>query len=292
VLAVHDIGPLDESQYFSVPKNIYLSRAVPRSLAAATVVTVPSAWVAQQLIGRFAIAEERVAVLPSTYTSGVPPSACTSDVSIATGVSGQRRECGAEAQETLAQSRLEALLPDGKPFVLYPAATYPHKNHEMLIEAHRVVWQRHREPLLVLTGGAGRAHRRVEQLVAQSSGVIHLGWVPEQTRVDLIAGAAAVVFPSKYEGFGLPVLEAMAAATPVIASSAAALPEVVADAGTLIDPDDLDGWVDALLEVRLGSAGITAAVQRGLKRAEMFSPERAAERLLDVWRRAMTLDTP
>ena len=174
----------------------------------------------------------------------------------------------------------------GQRFVLYPAATYPHKNHSTLIDAHAAVWARHGEPMLVLTGAAGRNHAVVTEHAARTPGVVHLGWVEEARLASLIASAVAVAFPSRYEGFGLPVLEAMAAGTPVIAAAVTALPEVVHDGGLLVDPDDLDGWIDALLEVRDGSADVARRVERGHARAEDFAPERAAASLIDAWKRA------
>ena len=170
--------------------------------------------------------------------------------------------------------------------MLYPAATYPHKNHGLLIAAHAAVWARHGEPLLVLTGAAGRAHSVVAEQAVRTAGVVHLGWVDGTRLASLIATAVAVAFPSRYEGFGLPVLEAMAAGTPVIAAAATALPEVVGDGGLLVDPDDLDGWIDALLEVRTGSSDVAGRVARGLARAAHFAPERVATSLVDAWKRA------
>ena len=170
--------------------------------------------------------------------------------------------------------------------MLYPAATYPHKNHSTLIDAHAAVWARHGEPMLVLTGAAGRNHAVVTEHAARTPGVVHLGWVEEARLASLIASAVAVAFPSRYEGFGLPVLEAMAAGTPVIAAAVTALPEVVRDGGLLVDPDDLDGWIDALLEVRDGSADVARRVERGHARAEDFAPERTAASLIDAWKRA------
>ena len=101
-----------------------------------------------------------------------------------------------------------------------------------------------------------------------------------------MSAAVAVAFPSRYEGFGLPVLEAMRSGTPVIAADAAALPEVVGDGGTLVDPDDVDGWVDALVEARSGSPSIRRQVDRGRVRAADFAPELAAGRLLEAWQAA------
>ncbi len=258
LVTVHDIQPLEMPRNFSAVKRRYLGWALPRSARAATVVTVPSKWVADRMAERLGLPRERFHVVPSTY-----------------------------AAERAAVDPAEQASPTGgRPFLLYPAATNPHKNHETLIAAHAAVWARHREPMLVLTGGRGRAHSAVAHQVASSPGVIHLGWVEERRLAGLLASAVALAFPSRYEGFGLPVLEAMAAGTPVVASTAGALPEVVGDAGTLVDPDDFDGWVDVLLEVGRGSPRIAASVERGRLRAERFAPRRSALTLVEAWQRA------
>ena len=254
VLTVHDIQPLDIPSNFSAAKCRYLGWALPRSVRAANLVAVPTVWVADRLAERLAVPPARIRVVPSTYSDAGPPS--------------------------------EPDPLDGQPFVLYPAASYPHKNHATLISAHAAVRARHRDSMLVLTGAAGRAHAEVAEQVARTPGVVHLGWVDDARLASLVSAATAVAFPSRYEGFGLPVLEAMHLGTPVIAADAAAVPEVVQDGGTLVNPDDLDGWVDALLEVRSGSPRIRWQVERGRVRAAEFAPARAAGRLLEAWRSA------
>ena len=208
VLTVHDIQPLDIAANFSMAKRRYLRWALPRSVHSADLVTVPSHWTAKRLVDRLGAAPERIRVVPSTYRAAGGP--------------------------------VDPAPLGGRRFLLYPAATYPHKNHALLIGAHAAAWPRHRGTLLVLTGPPGRAHAEVGDLVARTDGVMHLGMVDEATLASLMAAAAAVVFPSRYEGFGLPLLEAMHCGTPVIAADATAVPEVLDGAGTLLDPCDRD----------------------------------------------------
>lgn len=301
VLTIHDVQPLDEPQNFSAVKRRYLASALPRSAQAAAVVAVPSKWVAERVVERLGAAPDRIRLVPSTYR--VPARAPSEDPGQGSSSQPTRPEAGSEPRNGRrtdeAHRTHEAHRTDeahrtqeahrvlrGRRFVLYPAATYPHKNHDTLIAAHAAVWARHGDTMLVFTGGVGRAHRAVAEQVALTPGVVHLGRVDDSTLAALTDTAAAVTFPSRYEGFGLPVLEAMEAGTPVVAAAATALPEVVGDGGTLVDPDDLDGWVDALLEVRSGSSRIDRAVERGRVRAADYAPDRAATRLIDAWQAA------
>ena len=265
VLTVHDIQPLDLPANFSAVKRRYLGWAVPRSVRAADQVVVPSHWVADRLAERLAVPPGRIRVVPPTYASADPGTAIAADTEGAAGTNADQR------------------LPADQPFVLYPAVTYPHKNHATLIAAHAALRSRHRDMLLVFTGAAGRAHDEVAEHTARTPGVMHLGWVDDARLASLMSAAVAVAFPSRYEGFGLPVLEAMRAGTPVIAADATALPEVVGGGGTLVDPDDLDGWVDALNEARAGSPRIRRQVDEGRARAADFAPDLAAGHLLAAW---------
>jgi alpha-1,3-rhamnosyl/mannosyltransferase len=113
--------------------------------------------------------------------------------------------------------------------------------------------------------------------------VVCTGYVDEETLACLYSGAAAVVYPSWYEGFGLPVLEAMACGCPVICSNTSSLPEVAGDAAIFVGPEDAEGLAHALDTVLDDSALRQSLVQRGLMRAAEFSWENTAARTLEVF---------
>ncbi len=160
----------------------------------------------------------------------------------------------------------DAFRPSGaprEPFLLYPAREWPHKNHELLFAAHRELRRRHPGLELLLTSYEGPV----------PAGVRSLGRVSRTELVGLYQSAAALVFPSLYEGFGQPPLEAMACGCPVACSNAASLPEVVGDAARLFDPSSVDDLVAAVEEVL---ADPEAWRERGLRRAAAFSWEKTA----------------
>jgi len=155
-------------------------------------------------------------------------------------------------------------------FLLYPAIGWPHKNHVRLFEALAILRSRHPGLELVLTGYEG----------ATPDGARSLGRVPRQELIDLYRRAAAVVFPSLYEGFGQPPLEAMACGCPVACSNAASLPEVCGDAARLFDPRSVEEMVEAVEKV-LADPGSWSA--KGVARAAGFTWEAAARAHDDVY---------
>ena len=156
-------------------------------------------------------------------------------------------------------------------FLLYPALGWPHKNHARLFDAFALLRARHRGLQLVLTGYEGPA----------PEGVRVLGRVPRDELVRLYQTAAALVFPSLYEGFGQPPLEAMACGCPVACSSAASLPEVCGDAARLFDPTSVEEMAAAVEDVLARPDELT---RRGLERAQQFSWEKTAREHDAVYR--------
>jgi glycosyltransferase involved in cell wall biosynthesis len=169
---------------------------------------------------------------------------------------------------------LDVFVPDGRPrgqFLLYPANAWPHKNHERLFAAFALVQRERPELRLVLTG-AGHAR------MALPPGVESRGHVTLEELVDLYRTAAALVYPSLYEGFGIPPLEAMACDCPVAVSRAASLPEICGNAAVYFDPVSVEdiarGIADVLARPRPG----------GPERAARFTWDECARRHDAVYR--------
>ena len=169
-----------------------------------------------------------------------------------------------------------------EPFLLYPAHRWPHKNHGRLFEAFTRVRRRRPELRLVLTG-AGHERARA------GPGVEDRGHVAVDELARLYRTAAALVFPSLYEGFGQPPLEAMACGCPVAASRAAALPEVCGDAAAYFDPTSVDEIAETITRV-LDDPG--PLVDRGLERARRFTWEACARGHEAVYRELLSAAGP
>jgi glycosyltransferase involved in cell wall biosynthesis len=163
--------------------------------------------------------------------------------------------------------------PGREPFLLYPANGWPHKNHARLLDAFALVRRERPELRLVLTGSG------LEGLPA-ASGVEVRGHVPRSELIRLYQTASALVFPSLYEGFGLPPLEAMACGCPVAAAGAGALPETCGDAARYFDPTKPDEIADAVLSLLADSVDL---VERGLARARTFTWDECARRHDEVY---------
>lgn len=129
--------------------------------------------------------------------------------------------------------------------------------------------------------------RRLAQEAGVADRTVFVGWVDEADKPALYAGAEAFLFPSRYEGFGLPPLEAMACGTPVIASNAASLPEIVGDGGLLYDPEDVAGMAAGLAAVLTDDAMRAALAEKALAQARKFSWARTAEETLRAYEIAL-----
>ncbi len=174
------------------------------------------------------------------------------------------------------------------PYLLYTGNHSPHKNLKTLLEALDLLRRDGLDLKLVITGKRDRHTPSVETRVAAlglGKHVIFTGKVPDEKLVALYAGAAVLVFPSLYEGFGIPPLEAFASGVPVVASRAASIPEVLGDAALLVDPRDPAAFRDAISKVTRDEAMRIDLVDRGRKRLEAFSWEKTAAATLDVYRK-------
>ena len=256
VVTVHDLQPLDHPDWFSPAKRAFLGWSLPRSLRTADVVVVLSEMVSRQVVNQFGVDPERVVVVP----------------------------CGTDKW---AESPAR---PGRAPVVIYPAVTHPHKNHSTLIEAFARVAGRHPDASLVFTGAPGSADTEV-RATAEASGIGHritfTGRIPAADLATLMAGATVMAYPSRYEGFGIPVLEAMAAGVPAVVAAGTAAADLATSAGVVLEPDDVAGWAE-VIDLLIADTGYRSQVARsGLVRASNYTWEASARQLERAWRIAL-----
>ncbi|HCV35901.1 MAG TPA: hypothetical protein DF783_03170 [Acidimicrobiaceae bacterium] len=260
VVTVYDLQPLDHPDWFSPTKRAFLGWSLPRTLRSADVVVVLSERVSRQVIDRFGVDPDRVVVVP-----------CGTD---------HRADSPAETTRA--------------PVVIYPAVTHHHKNHAMLIEAFARVAGRHPDASLVFTGAPGPADAEV-RATAKASGigprVTFTGSIPEGDLASIMASATLLAYPSRYEGFGIPVLEAMATGVPVIVAAGTAAADLATSAGVVLEPDDVAGWAEEI-DLLIADSGYRRQVARsGLVRASNYTWEASARQLERAWRIALEVPT-
>ncbi len=171
-------------------------------------------------------------------------------------------------------------------YLYYGAASLPHKNHKRLLNVFKVVKKDLPDVKLVLTGardyGEGSISEHIK-LLGLEDDVILLGWLSFDEVAAIYSGAELFVFPSLHEGFGMPVLEAMACGVPVASSNIEPLKEIVADGGVLFDPYDEDSIGEAILTIINNSDKKNSLIEKGSARAEFFTWENTAKSTIEVF---------
>lgn len=186
---------------------------------------------------------------------------------------------------TVQRVRKQYHLPDK--YFLHIGTLEPRKNIPFLIRAYAAAYQEKPLPPLLLTGKKAWAYTEIEQLIRTyhlEKQIICLGYVPIEDLPPLLAGAHAFLFPSLYEGFGLPPLEAMQSGVPVISSNSSSIPEVVGEAGILLEPTDEKGWSKAILTITDNTKLHSQLQHKGYDQATQFSWQHTARLTAEVYR--------
>jgi len=228
-----DLQHLHYPQFFSKIEFDLRERNYRAFCERASFVCVQAQWTKQDVINHYGIAEEKIVVIPwgSVFHAYEAPSVAIQRATV--------EKYG---------------LPDQ--FFFYPAVTWPHKNHECILRALHLLKSEHGSTPHVYFTGASTEHRSTLDKLAQDLSVsdqVHfLGFLTAEELQAVFGAATAMVFPSKFEGFGLPILEAFQARLPVLSSSATTLPEVAKDAALYFDPDspaELASLMQTILDV-------------------------------------------
>jgi glycosyltransferase involved in cell wall biosynthesis len=189
--------------------------------------------------------------------------------------------------EALADVRARYALPPR--YLLYLGTLEPRKNIPLLLSAFAELAQRHPEARLVIAGKKGWHFDEIFQTVARlnlAERVHFTGYVDEADKPALMRGATLFVYPSLHEGFGIPVLEAMASGVPTIAGNRTSIPEIAGDGAQLIDPESLPELIHALESLYTDAAARSQLAARGLAQAAKFSWKKTAEETAAIYRDA------
>ena len=265
VVTVHDLTAERFPQLCDA-SSLAFPALVRRAVAEGAWVHTPSQFVAAEVVERLGADPTRVRAVPH----GIPHSPNTAS----DGASG----------------RLPNSVTAGRgPFILSVGTVEPRKDYPSLVRAFDRLAGDHREVNLVIAGGDGWGSHALDDAVEVSpwrDRIVRTGYVDEATLGALRADATLLAYPSVYEGFGFPPLEAMAAGVPVVATSAGAVPEVVGDAGVLVPPGDVDALAAALTAVLDDSDLRRQLVERGRERAAGFTWELCASGLTELYHAA------
>jgi len=268
VVTVHDISYKIFPHFFSPRDRLLLSITVPLSCRSAARVIAVSEWTKNDLIRQYGIPEGKIRVVYEAAEERFSPDVPYEEVRRV------RRQYAGERRYILSVGNIQ-----------------PRKNLVRLVRAFATIAHEGvgEEPLLLIAGqsrwGGSEVLNEVK-IRGLEKRVRFLGYVPDKDLPALYRGAEIFVYPSLYEGFGLPPLEAMACGTPVVCSNAAALPEIVGDAALLFDPQDTKALTEALRRLLEDEQERKALSGAGLARAARFSWEQTARETLQVYQEA------
>jgi glycosyltransferase involved in cell wall biosynthesis len=267
VLTIHDLSFLHHPEWYTAGRAAYLNWTVARSARLAARIVCVSQTTAQDVIERYGVAPERVDVAPNGVDDRFTPMPAD-DV--------------ARIRETY---RLPEL------FILYVGTLEPRKNIVRLVQAFEAAAS-HVAHDLVLVGREGWKCGPLLAAIEQSPArerIHRIGHVEHGDLPSVLSAADAFAYPSLFEGFGLPVAEAMACGVPVLTSNVSSLPEVAGDAALLVDPYDIEALAAGLRRVAADSALRAALRERGPAQAARYTWERTAELTLAAYKKVLGL---
>jgi glycosyltransferase involved in cell wall biosynthesis len=263
VVTIHDVIHLRFPAYFSPVQRAYARVMIGHACRAADAVIVDSEFAGRELLRCIPCPPEKIHVIPLGVSEEFAP-----------------QRDSASADEFRRKYNI------GARFLLYVGSLKPHKNVSALISA--IAGLRDLTDVQIVCVGETVAQDGALHALCVSEGiddrVRSLGWLPEPDLIAAYRAATAFVMPSLYEGFGFPVLEAMACGTPVIGSNAASIPEVMGDAGILFDPSARGELAVAIQSVLAHSRLRDSLREKGLRRAKLFTWNRCAELTLNLYR--------
>ncbi|WP_337288944.1 glycosyltransferase family 1 protein [Candidatus Methylomirabilis sp.] len=270
VVSIPDLLPEFYPEFFWKDLLDWSRRRYPASCRGATKVITLSEFSRTSMVDRYGVAPEKIHVIPLAV--------------------------GDEfylPQDDVAIAAVKAKYAVPSEYAFYPANTWPHKNHATLLKALHLLRVKHGRRLsCVFTGVARGGHNALLKAAEEydlAAQLRLLGYVEKYDMPLLYRGARFLIFPSLFEGFGIPVIEAMAADCPVLCSKVASLPEVAGDAALFFDPHDPEAIADAMNRILTDAELRQELVRAGRERSRQFSWERTARETLKVLEEAASI---
>lgn len=272
VVTIHDIISILFPETIPFASRMFYSKWMPFSYRKAKQIITISKSTKRDIVRVLGIPEEKITVIPLGF-----------DKKFETKIS----------QTEIARVKKKYALPDK--YLLHIGTLEPRKNLDFLIDVFAdVISVKGNEDLgLVITGKKGWYFEGLFEKVKRYSledRVVFTGYIDEEDKAAIYQGARIFTFPSLYEGFGLPPLEAMASGVPIISSDTSSMPEVVGDAGILISPYDKQKWVKEISRVNQSEKLINEMKEKNLKQVANFSWDKAAQKTLEVYKKAIAQD--
>jgi len=265
VLTVHDLTFKIYPKTMQWWDRFYWDFFIYQGIKRTTRIITDSIHTKKELIKYYNISENKILVIPLC---------CSSEFYI--------------SSNNLSLNRIKQKYNINRPYILFVGTLEPRKNISALLKAFCIAKQKGNfKHSLVITGRKGWLYDDIFRIIKElkiENDVMFTGFIPDEDLPSLYHGADLFVYPSLYEGFGLPVLEAMACGIPVITSNSSSLPEVVGDAGILVDPQDVEGLARVILKVLSNKALSDELAHKGKLQAQWFTAERMARETIRVYR--------
>ncbi|MCX7918626.1 MAG: glycosyltransferase family 4 protein [bacterium] len=268
VITVHDLTFHFYPKLTDIKNRLLLPRLIPKSLNRATAIIVDSKAIKNELVELYKIRENQIEVIhlaPSSFSRLIPKETARKYLAERYGI----------------QSR----------FILFVGTLEPRKNIEVLLKTyHQLPTELREKYQLVLVGKKGWQYQSIFKLIDElnlQNQIIFMNYVSEEDLPFFYNAAAVFVYPSLYEGFGLPLVDALACGTPIITSKISSMPEVVSYAGILIDPKNESELIKALSRLLTDQELANHLSEKALSRAHHFSWQDTARKTFEVYRNAV-----
>lgn len=257
---IHDLGFEHYPDHVPALARRYYQRFTPKYCRTSDHIFAVSEYTKKDIVDRYKIDENKITVAYNGCREGFHP---------------------ADEKEVNA---IRKIYSEGKPYFLFVGALHPRKNTAHLIKSFEAFSQNTPGYKLLVTGRKAWMNREMEEAyhnMKHPEDVVFLGYLDKKDLQNVTAGAFACLYPSLFEGFGVPMLEAMKSGVPVIASDVSVMPEIVGHAGIMIDPRSIESTVEGMNSLVQNSQLRSQCIQKGMKQAELFSWDETAK---TIWR--------